>query len=445
MIVLKFGGTSVQSAEWMNNVIDIVEQRIDRAPVLVSSAMSKVTDVIITAYESAENGNEAGVKESISFLREKHLDAAKEFLTGDNLNNALSKIEEYLVGFSSLLRGIYLLKECSLRSKDTLLSYGERLSTLLLYYRTVERGLKSELLDSRDFIITNDSFTSAVPIMDLTETKIREYVNPTSGKIVITQGFISATREGITTTLGRGGSDYTAAIIGAALSAEEIQIWTDVNGIMTTDPRIVKEARPIKSMTYNEAGELAYFGAKVVHPSTIQPAVRESIPVCVKNTHQPDHPGTTIVKSTESHGVKAISIKKNITVINIASSRMLNSYGFLGELFEVFNCNKTSVDLVSTSEVSVSITIDNIDALDSIVKELEEFSVVTVEKEKTIVCLVGQGLWRDSVFLSRVFGALSSIPVRMISLGSSDTNLSLVVPFEKAGEALIDLHKEFFG
>lgn len=444
MIVLKFGGSSVQDAGWIDNAIDITARQIGRAPILISSAMGKTTDGIIAAWTAAVGGNLEDALSRLAAIRDLHVKTAETFLTGSNLKNAMETMEGMFGQFGSLLKGISLLKECSPRSQDTLLSFGERLSTLLIHHRILERGMKSELLDSRELVITDDKFTCAAPDMALTEKNIREKVKAEANKILVGQGFIGSTRNGVTTTLGRGGSDYTAAIYGACLDAEEVQIWTDVNGIMTTDPRIVKEARTIDEVTYGEAGELAYFGAKVVHPATIQPAVKKKITVYVKNTREPDHPGTAIVDTTPDKGVKAIACKKGSTVVSITSSRMLNAYGFLKNIFTIFDTHQTPVDLISTSEVSVSVTIDDLHALKEITAGLEELGTVSVESNRGIVCLVGQDLWKDSRFVSRVFSALDDIPVRMISLGSSDINLSLVVPEEHNQDAVIRLHREFF-
>lgn len=443
MIVLKFGGTSVQNSEWIDNALDITEAQLKKAPVLVSSAMGKTTDLILEMMELAESGDMNNCLPLMDKLKNKHMQTAYAFLSGNVLERAEIQLNELLSQFISLLKGLTLLKECSPRSKDALLSFGERLSTTIISYRAEERGIEVELLDARTFMISDENFTSAAPLLDLTEKKIKELVKPAAGKLIVTQGFISSTESGVTTTLGRGGSDYSASLIGAALDAEEIQIWTDVNGIMTSDPRKVTGVRSISSITYNEAGELAYFGAKVVHPATIQPAVRKNIPVLVKNTRDPAHTGTTIEAKLSGIGLKAIASKKNITLIHISSYKMLNAYGFLSKIFNIFEKHKTSVDLISTSEVSVSITIENTDSLEAIAEEISLFANVTVEKNKSIISLVGQDLWKNSHFTSRVFSVLQDTPVRMISLGSSDINLSLVVPMERLDETVQKLHDEF--
>lgn len=444
MIVLKFGGTSVKNASLMDKALDIAKSQLNRSPLLVSSAMAKVTDTLLAIASCSESGDEKKAKELIEYVRELHISAADEFLTGNNLIEALSRVKSHIEKLSSLSRGLLLLRECTPRSSDTLVSFGELLSTTLLYYRAREKGLQAEFLDARDLVVTNSEFISASPVFEKTEEKIRRSVKPEPGKLLITQGFIARDENGAVTTLGRGGSDFTATIFGSALDAEEVQIWTDVNGIMSADPRIVAEAGTIPEISYDEAAELAYFGAKVVHPSTIQPAVRKNIPVLVKNTENPEGSYSAITASVKERGLRAIAGKKSITLLNIESSRMLNAYGFLSRIFSIFETYRTPVDLIATSEVSVSMTIDNAKHIDPIVEELKTLGVVAVERDKSIICLVGKKFWKDSSYIARVFNVLQGLSVRMISLGSSDINLSLVVPEESMEEAVSRLHKEFF-
>ncbi len=444
MIVLKFGGTSVQNSEWIDKAIDIAEKQIKSAPLMISSAMGKTTDRLVEIADFAAGKNKDGIINNIENLKKSHLETAEAFLTGDNLKKASETINEMFEQLYSLARGLFLLQECTLKSRDTLLSFGERLSTALIYHRAVERGIRAELLDSRDIIKTDDNYSAAVPIFPLTDNIIREMVKPESDKLIIAQGFISSTESGSTTTLGRGGSDYTATIYGSALNAEEVQIWTDVDGILTTDPRLVKGAKTMTTISYIEAAELAFFGAKVVHPSTIQPAVEKRIPVVVKNTRNPDAPGTRIIKDAASSGLTGIAGKKNITLINITSSRMLNAYGFLSRIFSIFNKYQTPVDLISTSEVSVSMTIEDTKNLNSIKSELEMIGKTTVESGCGIICLVGKNIWKDSSLISRIFATLSPAVIKMISLGSSDVNLSMVLDQNEIDNTIINLHKEFF-
>lgn len=445
MVVMKFGGTSVQNNIWIDKALNIAESQLDRAPVLVSSAMGKTTDCILELIELAESGRMEDSVRPFEELKSIHLQAAYSFLSAGNLKECEDKLQILFSDFISFLKGLSLLRECSARSRDALLSFGERLSTTIITHRAIERNIETTLLDARTFMLTDENFNAALPRMEETMELIKARVKPAAGKLIVTQGFIAATENGVTTTLGRGGSDYSAAIIGAALNAEEIQIWTDVNGIMSSDPRFVKGVKTIASITYAEAGELAYFGAKVVHPATIQPAVGNKIPVLVKNTGDPEHPGTTIEHKLSGTGLKAIASKKGITLINITSSKMLNAYGFLSRIFGIFEKHKTPVDLISTSEVSVSITIENCASLEAITEEISSIASVSVEQGKSIICLVGQDLWKDSRFISRVFASLEDTPVRMISLGSSDINLSVVVPQEKTDSTIQTLHDAFLG
>jgi aspartate kinase len=445
MVVMKFGGTSVQNAEMMDKTLSIAESRLEKAPVLVASAMSKVTDQLQEIAKVVGTGNEEAAEKIVAALEERHLACARSFLTAGNLSRCEADLAKVFTELRSLANALAILKEWTKRSNDAILAFGERLSTVILVHRARERGMEAELFDARDLVKTDDNFTQALPIDDLTNRLVSAAMKPRPGRLAITQGFIASTTTGITTTLGRGGSDYTATIIGAALKADEVEIWTDVNGIMTSDPRIVKSARTIPQISYREAAELAYFGAKVIHPSTIQPAITLGIPVWVKNTFQPEDPGTKIVGSIPAIGLKAIACKKGITLISVGSSRMLLAFGFLRRIFEIFEKCQTAVDLVATSEVSVSMTIDNPASVNAIARDLAEIGTVGVEAEKSIICLVGQDLWKDTVFLSRVFRSLKSTPVRMISLGSSDINLSLVVPDGDTEDCVRRLHAEFFG
>jgi aspartate kinase len=441
---MKFGGTSVQNAGCINKVLSIAQHALDKAPVLVASAMAKVTDTLQNIACLAEKGRDKDYRLLVKELKARHISEAESLLAAENRTQCAQTLDQYFSSLESIARGLCLLRERTPRSNDLILSFGERLSTLIIFYRAREMGIPAILLDSRDFIKTDDNFTNAYPVFEHTNSKVREYITPQSGTLYITQGFIGTTMDGITTTLGRGGSDYTATIIGAALDAEEVQIWTDVDGIMTSDPRIVQSAVTIPSITYKEAAELAFFGAKVIHPSTIQPAVNKNIPVIVKNTENPQAAGTRIAADNIKTGLKAIAFKKGITLVNITSSRMLLAYGFLRRIFEIFEKYKTAVDLISTSEVSVTVTIDQTERLNEITGELAGIANVNVEKEMSIICLVGQELWKDSIFISRVFEVLRSIPISMISLGASDTNLSMVVPTEHCHDAVQKMHRLFF-
>lgn len=461
MIVLKFGGTSVRDAARIDDALAIAARQLHNSPVLVSSAFAGVTDGLIETADLAVSGDAEKAQQSVEEIRRRHLEAldhvpdgagAPDTASRDTGTEDISSLEaearqriEMLCGeLSSLVRGLSLLKECSRRTSDAVLAFGELLSTTVIRARAARAGIQADLVDSREFIQTDENFTAAAPDFERTNAAVKRHVKPQKGGLIIAQGFIGRAPNGATTTLGRGGSDYTATIIGAALGAREVQIWTDVNGIMTSDPRIVSEARTVNKISYDEAAELAYFGAKVVHPSTIQPAIEQNIPVLVKNTLDPDGPYTAIIDATYETGLRAIAGKSGITLINITSSRMLNAYGFLSRIFAVFERYRTPVDLIATSEVSVSVTIENLEHIDDIVRDLKLVGSVGVERGKGIVCLVGKDLWKDSKFVAGVFSALEDTQIRMISLGSSDINLSIVVQDSELHDVTRALHSSFF-
>src|SRR5438093_2462776 len=373
MIVCKFGGTSVQDAEAMERVARIVGARLKDRPVIVASAMGNTTNTLLSCAQAAARGKRQEALDQLTRLREKHYREAQKLLSAKAQETDLEALSLQFKELSTLLKGLAILGELTPRSMDAVASFGERLSTLLLTEALLERGIPAQLVDARRCVITDDNFTRAAPLFDLTDIAIREHLLPVlrSGKVPVIQGFIGSTLDGVITTIGRGGSDYSAAIIGAALDAYDIQIWTDVDGIMTTDPRMVAEARRVKVISFDEAAELAYFGARVLHPATILPAVKKKIPVHVLNSYKPDQEGTLITDEAPSseNPVKSIAYKRGITIINITSTRMLMAHGFLKKIFEIFDHYKTPVDVVSTFEVSGSLTLDDTSKLWDIVNE----------------------------------------------------------------------------
>lgn len=451
MLVMKFGGTSVGNAAMMDQVLDIATKVLHRQPVLVSSAMTKVTDGLISLADHARKGDHEGADKKRQELHARHRDTAASLLAGspDLLSACHQDIDSLFGELAGLCKGLALIKEVSPRSHDALVSYGERLSTLILWYRARARGLDAQLVDARTAIRTDSSFGSANLDKEATARLCRELFQPRDGRLIITQGFIGSDAQGHTTTLGRGGSDWSATIIGAALKADDVEIWTDVDGIMTTDPRIIPHARVIPEISYEEAAELSYFGAKVIHPSTIQPAVELGIPVWVKNTMNPGVPGTCIKPARfiqtpagqePTAGPIAIAGKKQVHILTVRSSRMLNAYGFLKSIFAVFEEHRVSVDLVATSEVSVSVTVEDDRHLKAIQRDLSHFAETIVEDGKSIVSMVGKNLYRDKAFLAKVFTALEGIPVRLITMGASDINLSLVIDQPNLEAAIRALH-----
>ncbi|AFG36695.1 lysine-sensitive aspartokinase 3 [Spirochaeta africana] len=451
MRVIKFGGTSVQDAPRIRTVLDIAVSaaRSPGGAVLVSSALAGTTNSLLHIADLGRAQQRDAATAEIAALRERHLDEAAGLLGHDSpqLPELQQHIESLISQIRSLLEGILLLRECSARTRDAIVSCGELLSTTIIAAAAASLEIPSEWIDARELLCTDDNFGEASVDFPASNQRIQARIQPRMDYLYITQGFIAANERRVTTTLGRGGSDYSAAIIAAALGAEALEIWTDVDGIMTTDPRIVSSARRVPAMSYAEAAELAYFGAKVVHPSTVQPAIGVGIPIYVRNTHNPHNPGTVISNERHRRGLRAIAAKKEITVVTTQSSRMLHAYGFMQQLFGIFARNRVAVDLVATSEVSVSVTLDPgvaEDSFPSALEELKELGEVTVERSMAIICLVGHDLWKDAVFIARVFTVMQDIPVRLISLGSSDINLSLVVPEEYRETAVVRLHQAFF-
>lgn len=456
MIIMKFGGTSVGDASAINKVAQIVSSRAHRVPVVVVSAMARVTDALLGMAGAAREGRFDEALAIINQLRERHTGAARELLSQLaasserqlSLEVVESGIEEELRELENLARSVATLGELTLRTQDAFASFGERLSSLIIAAVLEARGLPVELVDSRKFIITDQSFTAAAPDMELTALRVRETLKPLieQGRIVVAQGFIGSTTDGVTTTIGRGGSDYTAAIIGATLGAESIEIWTDVDGLLTADPRVVPDARRIRVISFEEAAELSYFGAKVLHPSTVLPAVEKGIPVHIYNTFNPSCEGTLIVAKARSSRslIKSIAFKRKVTIMNVASTRMLLAYGFLRKIFEVFEHHKTSVDVVTTSEVSVSVTLDNTERLEAIKRDLAGIGEVTVERDKAIVCVVGDNLKFTPGVAAQLFHAIQGVNVNMISQGASEINITFVIDESEVDRVTQLLHSKFF-
>ncbi len=445
---MKFGGTSVQDAEAFARVAAIVLGEREHSPVVVTSAMSKVTDALLNAFELAKNGEVENAISSFAPHFERHKSVSRELT-----NEAQQKLFQIELDFAEKELSDLLMR-VSRRSlplqmlKDAVVSYGEQLSSRLLVFVCLAKGLNARHADSRRLIVTDDEYGSAVPIWDETEKLIQLELQTliNNGEIPVMGGFIAASRGGETTTLGRGGSDYSAALVGAALKAREIQIWTDVTGVLTCDPRICPEARTLKTLSYEEAAELAYFGAKVLHPKTIQPAVDLQIPVRVCNSHQPSEKGTMILPSAQTTPrlVKSIAYKKGITILHITSARMLGAYGFMSAIFQIFERHRTVIDVVTTSEVSVSLTLDNTDALEAVVKDLQRIGTVSIEPNQAVVCVVGSGLRDTSGVAGKIFMAVSDFNISLISHGASSVNLTFVVEQTVVGEVIKRLHNEFF-
>ena len=452
MIVMKFGGTSVEDAAAMQNTATIVGSAVDRKPIVVASACGGVTNALLALAREAVTGTTATALGEVEALRKRHQVIAGGLFSGDILFTVQSQIDAMLDSLRDLTKSIGILGELTQRSLDTFASYGERLSTYLLFNEIACRGIPVLLLDVREVMITDDAFTRASPLFEIVNRRAEEILKPKidAGQVMVTQGFLGATTTGVTTTLGRGGSDYSAAILGAALQAEEIQIWTDVDGVLTCDPRTVPEARVLDRISFREAAELAYFGAKVLHPATILPAVRKNIPVRVVNSRRPDGAGTLILHETESVSpgpVKAIAFKPRIILIHIESTRMLMTHGFLARVFEIFAKYQKSVDVIATSEVSLSLTVDSDENLPQLFAELRSIADIRSVGNQAIFCVVGEKLKTTKGVLPRIFTALEreQIHVGMVSLGASEINVTFVVDESEAARTARTLHSEFFG
>lgn len=437
MIVMKFGGSSVESAAAIGRVAGIVKARLDRRPVVVVSAMGKTTNRLLALASSAVAGDRDGALRQLEELRDFHLAESGMERT----------VDEHFQELSELVKGLAVLGELTPRSIDAIASFGERLSSLIVTRLFEKHGIKAIHADSRKLIVTDNRHTQAVPLFPETYARLSAAIPPLASKqVVVMGGFISATESGVTTTLGRGGSDFTASIVGAGIDAEEIQIWTDVDGMLTADPRILPGGHRVKSCSFAEAAELAYFGAKVLHPATVLPAVEKNIPVLILNSRRPEVEGTRIVAHPvkSANAVKSIACKKDITLVNIHSTRMLMAHGFLRRVFEIFDRYETSVDMIATSEVSVSLTIDNAVRLNQVRAELEQFSEVEIETSNSIICLVGENIRHTKGIVARVFNALHGVNIRMLSQGASLLNISFVVATEDLTASVAALHKEFF-
>jgi aspartate kinase len=450
LVVMKFGGTSVQDAEAMERTAKIVRGRRDKGleAVVVVSAMAKVTDLLLAAAAAAGRGDKAGALAIGARLRHRHLDTAATLLEQARFTRVQQVLHLEFDALDDLLRGISAVGELTPRTNDLVVSFGERLSSRMVAEAFDQRGVHSAHVDARSCIITDSHYGKAVPQEDAIEGKLAEVVLPLieAGKTPVMGGFIASNAEGITTTLGRGGSDYTAALVGGGMHAGAIEIWTDVNGIMTTDPRICPDALRVKTISFEEAAELAYFGAKVLHPATILPAVQKSIPVWVLNSHNAENEGTKITAMAAkcASPFKSIAAKKKLTIIDVVASRMLMSHGYLKAVFDVFDKYKCAIDMVSTSEVSISLSVDSNQQLPEICSELSKIADVKMEGHKALVCLVGEDIRGHNGIAGRVFSAVSHVNVRMISQGASEINMSFMIDEEDVEEAVRSLHKAFF-
>jgi aspartate kinase len=435
MIVMKFGGTSVEDAAAIDRSCGIVGERISRKPFVIVSALGGATNGLLEAGTLAARGEIGKAMTIADRLEYRHTEL-------------LPSTGEHFIRLRELLKALGAIGEFSPRTQDLIASYGEALSALIFVDRMNRLGYEAAHVDARECVVTDDRFGKAAPMMDVTTSRLENAARAhlDAGRVVVMGGYIGSTLSGTTTTLGRGGSDYSAAIVGAALNAEEIQIWTDVDGMMTADPRIVSSAWKVREISFDEASELAYFGAKVLHPLTVLPAVEKNIPVYILNSRKPKGTGTRITREARPcrNLIKSIACKRGITVVTVSSSRMLMAHGFLRALFEVFDRHHTSVDMVATSEVSVSLTLDNVSSLDPIVQDLRQLGDVEVSSNKSLICLVGNNLKYTPGVARRAFGSLADINILMVSHGASNINFSFLIDEKDADAAIQNLHADFF-
>ena len=417
MIVIKFGGTSVGETHRLRQAIEIVAERRERHPVVVVSALAGVTNQLVAATDAAAAGRFDEALDLVTRIRERHEESGFALIGQkiDFYESFTAQLGRQIEQITSILRGVSLVGETSPRAKDLVVALGEKLSSVLFSYAMRTKTLTGVHIDSGDVIVTDDRFGEATPLMvETTAAAVRSLLPELDrNHIPVMGGFFGRSLSGAITTLGRGGSDYSAALVGAAIGAEEIQIWTDVDGMMTCDPRVIPAAKVLDLVTYDEAAELAYFGAKVLHPKTLWPAVDKQIPVRVLNTHNPSSHGTLITREGKpgAHGPRALAMRNGITVLQMTTTKMLEESGYLGRLFDVFARHGVAVDLVTTSEVSVSVTVDDSQKVDALVRDLAPLASVSVIRDRAVIAIVGRNLTREPEVAAALFGSLAGIPV----------------------------------
>lgn len=449
MIVMKFGGTSVADCQAITRTISIIRGKLPQKPVVVVSALSKVTDLLYRIADQAAVRNRMETSELLDQLRSRHIGLAHDLMSDSPsfCHQACAKVNDICDSLSSFVGAVCSLGELSDRSKAIIISTGEYLSSNIICCAMNARGIRTGFMDARRMIITDRDFLKGEPDSDAIKAKVPGIVSAAyeGNDAVITQGFVSATAEGEPTVLGRGGSDYSASLIGMAIDASAIEIWTDVDGVRTADPRKVENTKCIERISFEEAAEMAHFGAKVLHPLTIEPAVNKNIPIYVLNSMNPEGKGTVILQSNMiDDGVKSVSFKENILVINIFSTKMINTSGFLKKVFEIFSENKVSVDLISTSEANISVTVDSSQKIDRVVEELSGFADVYVDRDKSQISVIGKNITNLKGLLQKTFAPLSDCKIYMISQGASYVNLSFVVDRDNMTDAVRQIHKYLF-
>ena len=449
MIIMKFGGTSVANCEAITRAIEIIRGRLQEKPVVVVSALSKVTDLLYKLSDAAASKDTAEVDNLLGQLRARHITLAQELMkeSPELCMTACEKVNVICDKLTAFVNAVCALGELSDRSKAVIISNGEYLSSNIICHAMNARGIMTGYMDARDMIITSRDYLKGEPVSDEIASRTPGIVEKAfkGNDAVITQGFVSATADGEPTVLGRGGSDYSASLIGMAIDASRIEIWTDVDGVRTADPRRVKNTKCLDRISFEEAAEMAHFGAKVLHPLTIEPAVKKNIPLYVLNSMNPEGKGTAILQSSFiEDGVKSISCKENINVINIFSTKMINVSGFLKKVFEIFSENKVSVDLISTSEANISVTVDSSQDIGKVVRQLSEFADVIVDNDKSQISVIGKNIVNLKGMLKNTFAPLRDCKIYMISQGASYVNISFVIDKSALDTVMQEIHHYLF-
>ena len=446
---MKFGGTSVANFEAITRTIFIIGGKLDQKPVVVVSALSKVTDLLYRISDAAASGDSDLTSQLMQELRTRHVNLASDLLEQSPAlkESAVARVNAICDKLESLVNAVCAVGELSDRNKAIIISNGELLSSTIICFAMNAKGIRTNFIDARKMMVTNDEYLKGDPIVEEIEKRVPSIVAEAYKGMdaVITQGFIASNMSGEQTVLGRGGSDYSASLIGMSIDAERIEIWTDVDGVRTADPRTVQNTKYLEKISFEEAAEMAHFGAKVLHPLTIEPAVKKNIPIYVLNSMNPSGKGTAILRNELiEDGVKSVSFKENIKVINIFSMKMINTSGFLRRVFEIFSESKVSVDLISTSEANISVTVDASEKVDAVVAQLSEFAEVIVDEDKSQVSVIGKNIVRLNGMLKKTFAPLKRTNVYMISQGASFVNISFVVDREELTEVVRDLHYHLF-
>ena len=446
---MKFGGTSVANFEAITRTIFIIGGKLDQKPVVVVSALSKVTDLLYRISDAAASSDSDLTAQLMQELRTRHVNLASDLLEQSPAlkESAVARVNAICDKLESLVNAVCAVGELSDRNKAIIISNGELLSSTIICFAMNAKGIRTNFIDARKMMVTNDEYLKGDPIVEEIEKRVPSIVAEAYKGMdaVITQGFIASNMSGEQTVLGRGGSDYSASLIGMSIDAERIEIWTDVDGVRTADPRTVQNTKYLEKISFEEAAEMAHFGAKVLHPLTIEPAVKKNIPIYVLNSMNPSGKGTAILRNELiEDGVKSVSFKENIKVINIFSMKMINTSGFLRRVFEIFSESKVSVDLISTSEANISVTVDASEKVDAVVAQLSEFAEVIVDEDKSQVSVIGKNIVRLNGMLKKTFAPLKRTNVYMISQGASFVNISFVVDREELTEVVRDLHYHLF-